>query len=244
MEFSNSLVQSPSGDPTQSVAGQALLSATARDPSPEGQAARNTDATTTLQRLNAVPQAERTLDNPAWVDFLLHNNQGKIRKGLGTFIIDDTHAQMVTRLVGNASITTEGAASDKVVAAGRHLKFANATEITTGAPVLLKDINDYLTGGMLTLGAIAVAIMIVILLVLFDVRWRLLPLAVILIGIVWAFGLAGSLGIPLTIVPIAGLPVMLGIGIDYAIQMHARVEEETERSDHPTQTAARNLCPA
>jgi uncharacterized protein len=246
MEFSDSLVQSPSGDPTQSVAGRALLSATARDPSPEGQAARNADAGRTLQRLNAVPQAQRTLDNPAWVDFLLHNNQGEIRKALGTFIIDDTHAQMVTRLVGNASITTEGAASDKVIAAGQHLKFANASDITTGAPVLLTDINNYLTGGMLTLGAIAVAIMIVILLVLFDVRWRLLPLAVILIGIVWAFGLAGYLGIPLTIVTIAGLPVMLGIGIDYAIQMHARVEEEVviDRSEHPIQETARNLCPA
>jgi uncharacterized protein len=239
-------VQSPSGDPTQSVAGRALLNATARDPSPEGQAARNADAGTTLQRLNAVPQAQRTLDNPAWVDFLLHNNQGEIRKALGTFIIDDTHAQMVTRLVGNASITTEGAASDKVIAAGQHLKFENASDITTGAPVLLTDINNYLTGGMLTLGAIAVAIMIVILLVLFDVRWRLLPLAVILIGIVWAFGLAGYLGIPLTIVTIAGLPVMLGIGIDYAIQMHARVEEEVviDRAAHPIQETARNLCPA
>ena len=246
MQFSDSLVQSPSGDPTQSVAGRALLSATARDPSPEGQAARNADATTTLQRLNAVPQAERTLDNPAWVDFLLHNNEGKVRKGLGTFIIDDTHAQMVTRLVGNASITTEGAASEKVIAAGEHLKFANASDITTGAPVLLTDINNYLTGGMLTLGAIAVAIMIVILLVLFDVRWRLLPLAVILIGIVWAFGLAGYLGIPLTIVTIAGLPVLLGIGIDYAIKMHARVEEEVviDRAEHPIQETARNLCPA
>jgi hypothetical protein len=112
--------------------------------------------------------------------------------------------------------------------------------------VLLTDINNYLTGGMLTLGAIAVAIMIVILLVLFDVRWRLLPLAVILIGIVWAFGLAGYLGIPLTIVTIAGLPVMLGIGIDYAIQMHARVEEEVviDRAAHPIQETARNLCPA
>ena len=246
MEFSDSLVQSPSGDPTQSVAGRALLNATARDPSPEGQAARNADAGTTLQRLNAVPQAQRTLDNPAWVEFLLHNNQGEIRKALGTFIIDDTHAQMVTRLVGNASITTEGAASEKVIAAGERLKFANASDITTGAPVLLTDINNYLTGGMLTLGAIAVAIMIVILLVLFDVRWRLLPLAVILIGIVWAFGLAGYLGIPLTIVTIAGLPVLLGIGIDYAIQMHARVEEEVviDRAEHPIQETARNLCPA
>jgi hydrophobe/amphiphile efflux-3 (HAE3) family protein len=246
MEFSDSLVQSPSGDPTQSVAGRALLNATTRDPSPEGQAARNADAGKTLQRLNAVPQAQRTLDNPAWVEFLLHNNQGEIRKALRTFIIDDTHAQMVTRLVGNASITTEGAASEKVIAAGERLKFDNASDITTGAPVLLTDINNYLTGGMLTLGAIAVAIMIVILLVLFDVRWRLLPLAVILIGIVWAFGLAGYLGIPLTIVTIAGLPVMLGIGIDYAIQMHARVEEEVviDRAEHPIQETARNLCPA
>jgi uncharacterized protein len=246
LEFSDGLVQSPSGDPTQSVAGRALVAATAQDPSPEGQAARSADAATTLQRLNAVPPEQRTLENPAWVDFLLHNNEGEIRPALGTFIIDDTHAQIVTRLVGNASITEEGTASDHVVAAGDRLKFDNASVITTGAPVLLKSINDYLTGGMLTLGAIAVGIMIVILLVLFDVRWRLLPLAVILIGIVWAFGLAGYLGIPLTIVTIAGLPVMLGIGIDYAIQMHARVEEEVviDRAAHPIQETARNLGPA
>ena len=70
--------------------------------------------------------------------------------------------------------------------------------------------------------------MIVILLVLFNVRWRLLPLGIVLIGVIWAFGLAGYLGIPLTLVTISGLPVMLGIGIDYSIQMHARVEEEVD----------------
>ena len=126
------------------------------------------------------------------------------------------------------------------------LSFPNATVTATGAPILLDDINNYLRGGMLMLGGIAVAIMTLILLVLFDVRWRLLPLAVILVGVVWAFGLAGYLGIPLTIVTIAGLPVMLGVGIDYAIQLHARVEEEVilDRSDHPIQETARNLGPA
>src|SRR4029077_10486897 len=105
---------------------------------------------------------------------------------------------------------------------------------------------DYLTGGMLTLGAIAVVIMIIILTLLFGVRWRLLPLVIVLIGVVWAFGIAGYMGIPLTIVTIAGLPVMLGIGIDYAIQMHARVEEEVviDRNEHPIQETARNLGPA
>ena len=59
----------------------------------------------------------------------------------------------------------------------------------------------------------------------------------ILIGVIWAFGLAGYLGIPLSLVTIAGLPVMLGIGIDYAIQMHARVEEEViiDHAEHPIQ---------
>ncbi len=39
---------------------------------------------------------------------------------------------------------------------------------------------------------------------------------------------------------------MLGVGIDYAIQMHARVEEEVviDRAEHPIQETARNLGPA
>ncbi len=124
--------------------------------------------------------------------------------------------------------------------------FDGATTVTTGAPSLLENINNYLKGGMFLLGGIAALVMIVILLVLFDVRWRLLPLGVIVIGLIWAFGMAGYLHIPLTLATIAGLPVMLGVGIDYAIQMHARVEEEVtlNHAEHPIQETARNLCPA
>lgn len=190
--------------------------------------------------------AQADLTNPEWVDFLLHDNTGEIRKSLRTFFPDDTHAQMIVRLKGNADVETEGEGAVAVKAAWEDRDIEGASIVVTGAPVLLKDINDYLKGGILRLGGIAVAIMILILLVLFDVRWRLLPLAVVLVGVVWAFGLAGYLGIPLTIVTIAGLPVMLGVGIDYAIQMHARVEEEVviDRAAHPIQETARNLCPA
>ena len=246
-EFADSLVQSDNGDPTASIAGGALQTALTKEAagSPE-QEARLEDAGTTLERINAVPVEQRTFDNPEWVNFLLYDNEGDIRLAHRSFILDPTHAQIVTRLTGNESIETEGKAADLVRAQADKLDLSNASVITTGAPVLLKDINDYLRGGMLTLGGIAVAIMIVILLLLFNVRWRLLPMLVILIGVVWAFGLAGYLGIPLTIVTIAGLPVMLGVGIDYAIQMHARVEEEAilDRSEHPIQETARNLGPA
>ena len=245
MQFNDDLVLPPSGNPTEGVAAGILLGAGTRD-TPEGNAVRAEYSAATLERITAVPPEDRVLGNPAWNDVLLHDNDGSIRKALLPFFPDEQHAQMVVRLVGNQSIEDEGEAADFVIANTEDLAFDGATLTTTGAPVLLQDVNDYLTGGMLTLGAIAVCLMIVILLLLFDVRWRLLPLGVILIGVVWAFGMAGYLGIPLTIVTIAGLPVMLGVGIDYAIQMHARVEEEVviDSELHPIQETARNLGPA
>jgi uncharacterized protein len=246
LQFTQNLALSDTGDPTQSVAGQALLSAREREPDPASQEVRAADAVTTLQRLNAIPEDQRTFENPEWIRFLLYDNRDEIRKSLRPFFPDETHAQMVTRLVGNASLEGEGAASEDVQRITLAEPFERADVTSTGAPVLLKDLNDYLRGGMLTLGAIAVGIMVVILVLLFGVRWRLLPLGVILIGLVWAFGLAGYLGIPLSVVTIAGLPVMLGVGIDYAIQMHSRVEEEVviDRAAHPIQEASVNLGPA
>ncbi|MFV0317484.1 MAG: efflux RND transporter permease subunit [Microthrixaceae bacterium] len=191
---------------------------------------------------------EAALDNPAYVKFLLYGTEnpdggGEIRKALLPFFPDDTHALSITRLSGNLSIEEEGAVSDEIVAISEGLQFENASVVTTGAPVLLNDINDYLRGGMISLGGIALAVMALILIVFFNVRWRLLPLLVVSVGVIWAFGLTGYAGIPLTLVTIAGLPVMLGVGIDYAIQMHSRIEEEViiDRSPHPIQEAARQL---
>jgi uncharacterized protein len=248
LEFTQNMVTGPPDAPedvTQSVAGQALLGARDRDPDPESQALRLGDAGVTLERINAV-QGERSFDNPEWIQFLLFDNRDEIRKSLRPFFPDENHAQMITRLVGNASLEDEGLASEGVVDIVQADPFENAETTTTGAAVLLKDLNDYLRGGMLTLGAVAVGIMVVILLLLFGVRWRLLPLFVILVGVTWAFGLAGYLGIPLSVVTIAGLPVMLGVGIDYAIQMHSRIEEEViiDRAEHPIQEASVNLGPA
>src|SRR5262249_1873196 len=162
-----------------SVAGQGLASATQTDPTDAGKAARQADTVKTLERLNAIPPEERTMDNPKWVDFLLHDNTGAIRKALRPVFTDDKHMAFVVRLPGNAAIDTGGAASDFVQSAAANLKPDGGSVLVTGAPVLLKQINDYLRGGMLTLGVIALAIMALILILLFNVRWRLLPLGVI-----------------------------------------------------------------
>ena len=250
MQFSSDLVKAPEGGSVlDSVAAKALTHASevAEQSGDTASAeARKADTGATAARLLAVPADQQVLSNPTWSEFLLKDNQGENRKALRPFFPDDTHALMITRLEGNMSIEDEGKASDAVVAATSKLEFPNASVVTTGAPILLKNINDYLKGGMLTLGAIAIVVMMGILLLFFSVRWRLLPLAVVLVGVIWAFGLAGYLGIPLTLVTIAGLPVMLGIGIDYAIQMHSRIEEEViiAHSPHPIQEASRGLGPA
>jgi hydrophobe/amphiphile efflux-3 (HAE3) family protein len=239
----------PSSSPLDSAAGVATLHALEDEPSEEGKELRLADSGVTLARFDEVPTDQRSLeaaDNAAWVDFLLYDNQGGIRLAQQAVFPDPQHALIVVRLVGNASIEVEGEGSVLVsdTIAGANLE--GVETVVTGAPVLLKDINDYLRGGMLQLGLIALVIMAIVLIVFFNVRWRLLPLAVIIIGVIWAFGLAGYLGIPLSLVTIAGLPILLGIGIDYAIQMHARVEEEViiDRADHPIQETARNLGPA
>ena len=237
----------PASDITKSIAGGALLRATAVDPTAAGKEARGKDAITTLNRVAAVTGA-KTLTNPAWVKFLLYNNNSSptIRLALRTFFPDTQHAEIIVRLKGNQPLDAQSASADYVQQTAAKYHFDGASTVTTGAPSLLENINNYLKGGMFLLGGIAALVMIVILLVLFDVRWRLLPLGVIVIGLIWAFGMAGYLHIPLTLATIAGLPVMLGVGIDYAIQMHARVEEEVilNKSEHPIQETARNLCPA
>jgi uncharacterized protein len=245
LEFTQALVTSPSGDPTQSAAGQILLRARDRDPDPDSQAARLEDAAGTLVRLSEVPEDARTFENPDWVRFLLFDNRGEIRKSLLPFFPDPGHAQLVTRLEGNQDIEGEGAAAEAILAI-TDAPIEGATVLTTGAPVLLKDINDYLKGGFLTLGGIAVVLMAIVLVLLFNVRWRLLSLGVVIVGLIWAFGLAGYLGIPLSVVTISGLPVLLGVGIDFAIQLHSRVEEEVviDRDEHPMQRTWVGLVPA
>ena len=247
-------------DAAASVGGASTLDAlertkqmAEREPDPELKAKleksvelRTKDLAANQARLAAIPPSEWTMDNPEWVRFLLSGNDGKVRPAVSAFFPDDRHIQIVTRLKGNMSIEDEGSAAAAVLEATKDLTFENADVVTTGSPVLIDEINDYLKSGMLTLGAIAMGIMVIILAVFFDVRWRLLPLLVVIIGVVWAFGLAGYVGIPLNLVTIAGLPVMLGVGIDYAIQMHARIEEEVivDRSSHPIQETARHLGPA
>jgi MMPL family len=141
---------------------------------------------------------------------------------------------VLVRFPGNAPIEDQSRLVDLVDEVVARHPIPGVEALATGPPVLLAEINDYLQGGMATLAAIAVGVMVLVLLLVFRARWRLLPLAVVLVGAGGAFGAVGLAGIPLTLVTISGL--LIGLGVDFAIQMHNRYEEE--RGDGRTPAAA------
>ena len=71
------------------------------------------------------------------------------------------------------------------------------------------------------------------------------PLLAVVIGVFWAFSILGLLGIDLSLVTIAGLPILIGLGIDFAIQIHNRVEEEVvlDQEAHPISETLANVAP-
>ncbi len=99
--------------------------------------------------------------------------------------------------------------------------------VITGSPALRLDINNEISQSMGVLLGVASLLMVVVLLLVFrHVRWGLLPLPVVLLGVFFTFGVMGYAGVPMTMVSMAAFPVLIGIGIDYAIQFHNRMEEE------------------
>ena len=102
----------------------------------------------------------------------------------------------------------------------------------TGAPVLVEDLTAALTDSLLRLLVVALLVMAMVLALVFRSRLRLLPLAVALAAVAITFGLMSLFGASLTMASIAVLPVLLGLGVDYAIQYQARVEEEAATRAH------------
>lgn len=188
-----------------------------------------------LARVGAA--GEPSLDNPAFVDFLLHDEDGEIRPVLRDTFIDEDHALVLVRLPGNASIEEQARGADAVDEVLARHPLDGVEVLSSGPPVLLREINDYLQGGMATLGAFALGVMVLLLLLVFRVRWALLPVAVVAVGLVAAFGAAGLAGLALTLVTISALPILLGLGVDFAIQFQNRFEEERGEGRGPDAAA-------
>lgn len=238
----------------------ALLAALDREPDADGLEARNADVQTTLARLPG--EEERDLQDPIWHEFLLFGNQNVevvdgvpvmpegddrvVRASLQSSFPNNQTALGGVVLEGNASLDALSSGTESVLEIVETVELDGFEVIATGSPVFLKDINDYLQGGMITLGLIALAVMAVVLFLMFKVRWRFLPLLATVVGVIWGFTFLGYIDVDLSLVTISGLPILIGLGIDFAIQIHNRIEEESalDKDDHPISETLANIVPA
>ena len=112
----------------------------------------------------------------------------------------------------------------------------------TGKPALMQSITEEMAKSNGPILALAGLLMIVALLISFNhVKWSLLPIPVVFLGIIWTFGAMGYLHIPFTMVSMSAFPVLIGIGIDYAIQFHNRIDEEFTKGGSPMQAVIQTV---
>lgn len=247
MALSNALLSIPAGGTVlDSPAAGMLERAVKVDPSNKSKGTRFNYLSKEGTLETSFSADQQTLSNPKWMDFLLHEPDGKLRVATATFAPNDTHLLLAVYLQKNLSVNQEAVAANSVTHIIQGLHWDNANSLTTGVPQLIATINNYLKHGIVILAIVAAVLMCTILALSFNVRWRFLAFGIVAVGSIWGFGLVGFFGIPLTLATIAALPTLLGIGMDYSIQMHSRIEEEVvlARSPHPIQAAARGLGPA
>lgn len=164
--------------------------------------------------------------DPALVETVVFDEDGTIRDELRGQIPDERHAMLTARPAGGLTLEEQSDAvgtAERVVA---DVGLEGVTATVTGPQALLREVTDGMQEAMARMGLVAVGAMAVVLALFVRGRWRLLPLVAVLVGAAAAFGAFGFRGITLSMVTISGLPVLLGMGVDFAIQTHARFEEE------------------
>jgi len=110
--------------------------------------------------------------------------------------------------------------------------------LVSGVPVVVDGLTDELKSEIVVLLLAALVVMAIVLALVFVPPLRLLPLLIGLVASAIAFGALALFGGTLTMASIAGLPVLIGLAVDYAIQLQARFVEARAGGSSPARAAA------
>jgi hydrophobe/amphiphile efflux-3 (HAE3) family protein len=160
---------------------------------------------------------------------------------LGPQQIDDTNYLLIITPQGNVD-------DEQQLAAVRDIEsFFDETQMN-GIDATVVDMSKVVDAIARSIGSdlgllfgLAVGVMVVILFFIFKVRWRLLSLLMVGVGALWTFGIIGYAGVPISMVTMAVLPILIGLGIDFSIQFHNRYEEELTRSNSVQQAIVKSV---
>jgi uncharacterized protein len=191
----------------------------------------------------------------AAIVFDLHQARGTPKARLAYLFPNNHSAQIVLRLRSDLSEAERHQALEAIRAVVRDpiarnaCKFKDKPErcfqlhggryVISGVPVVIDGVTRALKDALLVLLGVALVVMALALMLVFRSRWRLLPLAIALGAAALTFGLFGLLGGSLTMASIAVLPILIGLAVDYAIQLQARYDEAIAIGASPGVDAAR-----
>ena len=171
--------------------------------------------------------------DPAELEALIVDpNTSEILPALKNVFPDRQHALISVILNGQLTQNQQKEMVEKVKALVASAGFKDVNVIVSGNPTVFGSVKDLMLVDMRNMLIVSVILMLLILALIFNVRgffaWRWLPLGVVVIAIIYTFGIMGVLSIPLTMVTMAAFPILLGLGVDYAIQFHNRYDEESK----------------
>ncbi|MGV8126785.1 MAG: hydrophobe/amphiphile efflux-3 (HAE3) family transporter [Methanothrix sp.] len=172
--------------------------------------------------IRRIPSQER-------IDQILADSGGAVQ----SLMPDRKHSRIIIAMP-TTSILTEGQRSKLLLEIHEAVEFADFPAgygvTITGDPSFQAAIMETMNSTNGRVLALCGVLMILALLLFFrHVRWPLLPIPVIILGIIWTFGAMGLFNIKMGMTTFAAFPILIGIGIDYAIQFHNRIDEELKK---------------
>ena len=110
------------------------------------------------------------------------------------------------------------------------MEFTTIDVKQTSNALLTNDVDQSVWDTTITLG-IAIFLLIIVLLAIGfrDYTYVLLPCLTLVIVAIWTFGTMVLLGIDFTVVEVAVLPLIVGLGIDYSVHVSRRYQEELRK---------------
>jgi predicted RND superfamily exporter protein len=171
--------------------------------------------------------------------------QAKITRELSKGVDDDayTHANLAQLQQLGPLVPTECGDASQQQVASCYQRYANSpfASVIAGAPLLTYGVVDSMTGALLILFPVVIVLMAILLVAAFRVRGRLWPLLAAVGAGGATLGLSLWTGLSITPAVLAGIPVLVGLGVDYAVQLVARYDEERARGADREQALAEAL---
>ena len=200
---------------------------------PEGQAQRArllTLAAQIISRYGLNLTSPPSLEDPTFVRRVVFG-EGGVRTGpkpkLNYLFPSGDSAQIVMRLRSDLteSERSEAISLIKRAAADPSVELEGSELVVSGSPVVFDGLGDELEVRVLILAAVAVILMSLALLLTFGSLWRLLPLGLALGGVGLAAGVLRASGGEFSLASLGAAPILIGLTVDYAVQLQARFDE-------------------